>query len=95
MKITSEELGNEFFKFLNKLIQIRKDKRLIYGDSYLEDTREFLISQIENKLKRVKLHINNNTQVNNIEKAEDNCLDLAIYSLFLCSNLEDKKWNIF
>lgn len=90
MIITSEDVGEDFLFYLNKLVKIRKDKRLIYLDTYLEDEKDFLLSQLENKIKRIKLHLQNNTKNNNIEKAEDNCLDAAIYALFLCSVINNE-----
>lgn len=88
--VKEEEVGKEFLLELEKLITIRKNKRLIYQDQYLEDIPLFLLMQIENKIKRIKSHINNNTINNDIEKCEDNCLDCAIYSIFLSIVLNNK-----
>lgn len=85
--ISKEEIGIEFAKSIEHLLNIRKDKKLIYGDTYLDDEKEFLFMQMQNKLKRINLHLQNKTEINNIEKAEDNCVDLAIYSLFLLTKL--------
>ncbi|MEK6884210.1 MAG: hypothetical protein AABY22_31560 [Nanoarchaeota archaeon] len=84
----SRIIGEDFAKHLNTLIDTRIAKRRIYNDTYLTDTPAFLIMKIEDKLKRVKLHVQNNTVNNDVEKCEDNLIDLAIYSLFLCSVLE-------
>lgn len=90
MKIKKEEIGKEFYDALEKMIEIRKEKRKIYNDSYLEDECDFLILQISNKLKRINLHLSNSTMDNVVEKAEDNALDIAVYALFLANNLIKK-----
>lgn len=87
INVTESEIGQAFLDSLAHLIEIRKDKRTIYGDTYLEDSNDFLLMQMQNKLKRITLHLQNKTEVNNVEKAEDNCVDLAIYSLFLLTKL--------
>ena len=92
-EIDSNRVGEDFCIKLAKLISIRAEKRAIYGDTYLQDSKDFFLLQIENKLKRVKIHLENKTESNNIEKCEDNLLDLAIYSLFLSSVLEKEKEN--
>ena len=91
--IKEEEVGLDFLLILEKLIKIRKDKRIIYQDTYLEDTHDFLLMQIENKIKRTKLQILNKSSDNNIEKLEDNLLDCAVYCIFLAAkiNMGDKK----
>jgi hypothetical protein len=86
--IDKNEVGEEFYEVLDKMIKIRKDKRKIYQDTYLGDTSEFLLSQIKNKIKRIELHLQNKTLNNDIEKAEDNALDIGVYSLFLATNLK-------
>lgn len=91
MEISMKDVGDDFYFALKKLVDIRKDKKQIYGDTYLEDTETFLLMQCENKLKRLKLHLQNGTQDNRVEKALDNALDLSIYALFLASKLEEKE----
>ena len=81
--VKEEEVGLHFLDILEKMVQIRKDRRKIYHDTFLEDEPVFLLAQLSNKIKRLKLHLENHTEVNNIEKGEDNALDSAIYSLFL------------
>ncbi len=88
MIIDKNEVGSEFYEELVKMINIRKERRKIYHDTYLEDTLEFLLLQIENKIKRIKMHIQNSTELNSIEKAEDNALDIGNYSLFLAAILK-------
>ena len=69
LNINGNEVGNEFLISLKKLIDIRKEKKKIYEDTYLTDTRDFLLLQIENKLKRAKIHFENNSEFNDIEKS--------------------------
>lgn len=92
MNIEAEEVGLDFYEMLDKLINIRLQKRQIYGDTYLEDTPEFLLMQMENKLKRIRLNLKNN-QTNAIENVIDNCLDVGIYSLFLAANWSNTNKN--
>jgi|WetSurMetagenome_2_1015567.scaffolds.fasta_scaffold213540_2 hypothetical protein len=85
--ITEQEVGKEFLIVLEKLVTIRRDKRHIYGDTFIDDGMMFLIMQLENKIKRIKLHIENKTEINNVEKALDNALDMGVYSLFIATKL--------
>jgi len=88
--ISTNDVGEDFLDQLEKIIKIRMDKRKIYGDTYLTDDKTFLLAQLNNKIKRLSMHITNNTSFNDIEKAQDNCLDAAIYALFLNSVIEGK-----
>ncbi len=81
--INSDDVSLPYLKALEKAIKIRKDKRSIYKDEYLNDSIEFLMLTIENKLKRIKMNISNNTVINDVEKCEDNILDAVNYLLFL------------
>ena len=88
IKISDEEVGKEFLNVLQNMIKIRISKRKIYKDTYLSDTKDFLLSQIKNKIKRIEIHLDNNTETNDIEKALDNALDISVYALFLATNLK-------
>lgn len=90
MEIKKDEVGEKYYEALKKMIEIRKDRRKIYGDTFLEDSKDFLLMQIENKIKRIRLHITNQTEINDTEKAEDNSLDIANYALFLACILNRK-----
>lgn len=93
--IKSEDVGKEFLESLQEVIEIRKSRRLQYGDSYLEDDEIFLRLQIENKLKRLKINFENE-KVSFIKEKRENALDslkdLVNYSIFLISkiNLNEK-----
>ena len=81
--ISESEVSLPYLETLEKAVNVRKEKRKIYKDEYLNDSVQFLILTIENKLKRVKGHIENDTIINDVEKAEDNILDAINYLIFL------------
>ena len=83
IKISEDDVSLPYLESLEKAVNIRKNRRKIYKDEYLTDSPEFLILTIENKLKRVKGHIENNTVLNEIENCEDSILDAVNYLLFL------------
>jgi hypothetical protein len=89
--IENTTVGEEYLLVLSKAIRIREERRKIYGDTFTKDTIEFLIAQIENKLKRIKLHLQNKTEINSIEKAEDNALDMINYAIFIAANIKNDK----
>jgi len=96
IKITSDEVGEDFISALSEVIKIRKDRRLQYGDTYLSDDLQFLKYQLENKLKRLNMQMKDGTiisQDKNIECAKDSCIDICNYSLFLLAKIlkGDKK----
>ncbi len=87
LNIFEETVGKEYLEMLEKMVEIRTKKREIYHDTYLEDSYDFLILQIENKLKRIRLHLTNDSSLEGDEKAVDNALDAANYILFLAIKL--------
>jgi len=89
--LDTKKLGKEYVLSVIKAAKIREDKKKIYGDTYLEDSIEFLLSQVKNKIKRIDLHFANKTEDNDIEKVNDNILDAVNYLLFLNTVLENKK----
>ena len=93
IKISDEDVSLPYLESLEKTVNIRKNRRKIYKDEYLTDTPLFLMLTIENKLKRVKGHIENNTIINDVEMCEDSILDAVNYLLFLNCVLQ-KQTNI-
>ena len=83
IQINEDEVSLPYLESLEKAVNIRKQKRSIYKDEYLNDSIQFLILTIENKIKRIKGHIENDTIINDIEKCEDNILDAVNYLIFL------------
>ena len=67
---------------LRKAMEVRSERRTKYGDAFLEDKPDFLISQIENKIKRFKVN-----DGDLYESQIDNAVDMSVYSLFLLTNL--------
>lgn len=91
VEIDSNDVNEEYLKAIEKAINIRKNKRLIYKDTFLSDSIEFLKLQLENKLKRLNLCIVNNNIINNIENAEDSLIDMINYAAFLIAVINKEK----
>ena len=91
IKIIEDEVGIDYLNAIEKAIAIRKQRRTIYGDKFMEDSVQFLLLTIENKMKRLKGNIENNIVVNNVENAEDSILDAVNYLLFLDCVIRPKK----
>jgi hypothetical protein len=86
-------LGLEFVEALKKVLNVRKNKRLQYGDAYLNDDILFLKFQIENKLKRLTIQFENNKLKNGLvheETAIDSLIDLANYAIFMIAVINKK-----
>ncbi|MAG47095.1 hypothetical protein CL617_00690 [archaeon] len=81
--VKGDEVSEPYVETLEKVIDIRKDRRRIYKDEYINDSIDFLILIIENKMKRIRQTINDDKIVNDIEKCEDSILDAINYLIFL------------
>ena len=83
-----EELGKDFVKELEDVLRIRAERKLIYGDSFQEESILNLLTIIDGKTNRFKaiqkLH-------NYHPKMLDEARDLVNYWLFVCCMLENKK----
>lgn len=53
--IKDSEVGKEFLTELIKIIEIRKEKRLMYKDSFLTDDINTLFTIIKGKIKRYEI----------------------------------------
>ena len=83
IQINEDEVSLPYLESLEKAVNIRKQQRSIYKDEYLNDSIQFLILTIENKIKRIKGTIQDDKIVNNIENCEDSILDAINYLIFL------------
>lgn len=81
--ITEEDLGKDFNESLGRVVEVRINKRKEYGDTFKEDTPEFLMMQIKNKLKRIELRLDKKEKVETTEKVYDNIIDAINYLHFL------------
>lgn len=89
--LTEELVGISYLEAIEKVVQIRVDRKKQYGDTYLADEDYFLLAQIENKVKRFKLQFENLEVSNDKDKkitALDSLKDLCNYSLFMIAKLE-------
>jgi hypothetical protein len=86
MKITENEVGKEYLEVLSEMIEIRKHRKKIYGDSFLYTKLDSLLSIINGKLERV-----DSIEDINHPKFTDELLDIANYCLFVVANLRENK----
>ena len=90
LKITESDYGKEFLEALENVLEIRKKKRIVYGDAFMCDDMLFLKYQIENKIKRFNAQIISGELIDtneNSETAKDSCIDIVNYSLFLIAKM--------
>jgi Zn-dependent M32 family carboxypeptidase len=75
---------------LEKVIQLRLQRKEIYGDSWKEKSDWELLAQIKEKVGRLENRIINKNK--EYENEIDTLIDLVNYSLFLLQNkLEEKE----
>lgn len=84
---TTEELGKDYSETLNKILEIRKQRRTLYGDSYNEMQSLGHYFHALNKLKRLQVQLmkelkSSEVNTNNYEKIEDNAIDIINYMIF-------------
>jgi hypothetical protein len=89
--IREEDVGKEFIEILNKIIEIRKNRRKIYGDGWKDDPLDYEIWQIYGKTKRIMNIFKDGN--NYYEKLEDSLIDEINYCFFALAKLSmgDKK----
>lgn len=91
--VTEELVGKDYLEALEKVIQVRAERRKQYGDTFMEDDEIFLRIQIENKVKRLKIQFEDEKVSQDPDKrktALDSLKDLCNYSMFLIAQLEKK-----
>ena len=91
LKVTSNEVGEEYTKALKSVLEVRANRRKQYGDTFLDDADMFLLAQMENKLKRFRLQFDNlklSTDQDKKETALDSLKDLVNYAIFQIAKIE-------
>ena len=90
--INEDEVGKEYLQELIEIIKIRIDRKKIYGDSFLSEKPEALLSIINGKQRRFTT-LYNITNKNNIQcdKMLDEIYDIINYYLFIACTLKNVK----
>jgi len=83
--LKEEDYGKEYLAQLKKVLEIRKDRRLIYSDSFKDESFENLQAIIDGKLGRAKkiMDIHGTSH----PKYQDEIIDVINYLLFLLHNV--------
>lgn len=82
----ARQFGKEYAIALGKVLKIRQDRKDQYGDKYLEDTYDELVTQVNDKMKRVKLNVAYQSD-SQYETALDAALDAVNYSIFIAAKI--------
>lgn len=83
----SKKYGKEYMTELNKVMDIRKDRRLIYGDSFKDEKIENLLAIIDGKQARLKQVIKMASLKH--PKARDEISDIINYLVFLLHKITE------
>ena len=74
------DTGREYSTAILHAQNIRYKRRKNYGDAFMQDSDEFLIAQLENKLARLKANIGKS---DGEESVVDSAADMINYSAFI------------
>lgn len=92
--MNKEEYADKLFvETLNECLNIRKERKLIYGNSWLHEdgVNSNFYGGIINKINRLKI-LHNNRFINNSKEKYEDCLrDLVILTLFTLANFRDEQ----
>lgn len=93
MNINSKDIGEDYAKILQEVIEIRKKRRSLYGDTYVEMPSSGQFWHCFNKIKRLRYNIEkiNQNSSKKYESAKDNALDVINYMIFFLIMLEKEK----
>ena len=86
--IKKGEVGAEYLEALKKVLEVRKQRFKIYGNSFLDDSIGDLIVYMRGKLHRFDVMEKLGTQNNKYEQHVDQILDSINYGLFILAKLE-------
>ena len=78
MEINENDVGKEFLAALELAINIRKERRLIYCDSFKEDDVNLLLTILKGKINRIEKGLSE-------DKKLDDALDCLNYSCFIAT----------
>lgn len=88
MQIDENDLGIEYVGALNKVLEIRKNRKQLYQNTFLEDEYDFLIMKLQDKLKRAKINLTSeNISNHSYESVEDSLIDLCNYAIFTIAKI--------
>lgn len=93
LHLNEDELGAEYIKALKDVIDIRADRRKIYGDIFLDETILSLSHTIDGKRKRFDYIYAKNEILNEMDsmKTQDDIIDIINYYLFILCLLKNRK----
>jgi len=78
----TEEVGEEYLAAIDRAIEIRKNRRPIYGDSFLQENDFNILAIIDGKRNRLGVLLKNQGIVTK-DKILDEILDILNYYAFL------------
>ena len=82
MEINTTEIGGEYMEVLKNIIEIRKERRINYGDSFMKSTANNLLVMAKEKILRFETSIN---------PKEDDLIDSVNYIIFSICVMRLKK----
>jgi len=89
INIREEDVGKEYLKALESVLNIRKERRLMYGDSFLSDDYSLLFNIIDGKRNRFECLIKQeNKGIPIYHKKCDEIIDIINYYLFILTKLQ-------
>lgn len=92
MQIVRDEVGTAYYNALIKVVNIRKERRLIYKDSFLDESIAALLSIIDGKRKRFNvLRSRPIDKYNTLKKQIEQLSDIINYTIFILCILEKEK----
>lgn len=87
LKIQEEKVGREYSEELDKIIQIRAERRIIYGDSFLNESVDNILAVINGKMSRFNFLLKNRGPITE-NKLIDEGRDIVNYYIFLLCILQ-------
>lgn len=86
--IKSSEVGEKYLEVLKKAINVRAERRKIYGDDFSHPIDVEVWTIYQKTFRMIKLYRDGNS---NYEKIDDTLIDLINYALFLLIKLDMQK----
>lgn len=94
IEINTKEIGEDYAKVLQEIFDIRKKRRVLYGDTYIEMPSIGHYYHAFNKMKRLKYNIESGNKIDankKYESAKDNAIDIINYIIFYLIMIEKEK----
>lgn len=91
LRVSQDDVGIEYLEELNEILNIRKNRRNIYGDSFLIESVESIISIIDGKRRRFET-IFQKLEKSAIDKEKllDELHDVVNYYIFLLCIIKNR-----